>query len=98
MSESFISDYGMSNCRLRVVYDNGTESDLLMRSLQRGLNKDQTSRRITKLEADFGPLFSHVEAEADLTTGYIYVLRSQSDDPFIHQFRYDPVSANLVGV
>ncbi|MDX2097013.1 MAG: GIY-YIG nuclease family protein, partial [Leptolyngbyaceae cyanobacterium bins.59] len=32
---------------------------------------------------DFGPLFSHVEAEDDWPTGYIYVLRSQSDDPFI---------------
>ena len=34
--------------RLRVVYDNGTESDLLLRSLQRALNKDKASRRITE--------------------------------------------------
>ncbi|MBF2075701.1 MAG: GIY-YIG nuclease family protein [Synechococcales cyanobacterium C42_A2020_086] len=87
MGEPFISDYGVPNCRLRVVYDNGTESDLLLRSLQRALNKDKTSRRITKPETDFGPLFSHVEAEDDLPTGYIYVLRSQSDDPFIAENR-----------
>lgn len=85
--EEFITDYGVPNCRLRVVYDNGTESDLLLRSLQRALNKDKTSRRITKSETDFGPLFSHVAAEDDLPTGYIYVLRSQSDDPFIAENR-----------
>ena len=39
-----------------MVYDNGTESDLLLRSLQRALNKDKASRRIT--DPDFGPLFS----------------------------------------
>jgi hypothetical protein len=47
MGEPFVSDYGRSDSRLRVVYDNATESDLLLRSLQRALNKDKTSRRIT---------------------------------------------------
>ncbi|MEN9251127.1 MAG: GIY-YIG nuclease family protein [Thermostichales cyanobacterium HHBFW_bins_127] len=83
--EEFISDYGVPNCRLRVIYDNGTESDLLLRSLQRALNKDKTSRRITN--PDLGPLFSQVRAEDDTQTGYIYVLRSQSDDPFIVENR-----------
>ncbi len=83
--EEFISDYGVPNCRLRVIYDNGTESDLLLRSLQRALNKDKTSRRITN--PDWGPLFSHTEAEDDIQTGYIYVLRSRSDDPFIAENR-----------
>jgi hypothetical protein len=85
MGELFISDYGLPNRRLRVVYDNGTESDLLLRSLQRALNKDKTSRRITQL--DLGPLFSQVEATDHLPTGYIYVLRSQSDHPFIAENR-----------
>lgn len=85
MGESFISDYGLPNCRLRVVYDNGTESDLLLRSLQRALNKDKTSRRITT--PDLGPLFLSSEAADDFPTGYIYVLRSQSDHPFIVENR-----------
>lgn len=55
----FVSDYGRPDRRLRVVYDNGTESDLLVRSLQRALNKDKASRRIT--EPGFGPLFSDLE-------------------------------------
>jgi len=85
MGEPFVSDYGRQDRRLRVVYDNATESDLLLRSLQRALNKDKSSRRITN--PDFGPLFSHIEAEDDLPTGYIYVLRSQSDHPFIAENR-----------
>jgi hypothetical protein len=85
MGEPFISDYGRQDRRLRVIYDNATESDLLLRSLQRALNKDKASRRITT--PDLGPLFSHIEAEDDLPTGYIYVLRSQSDHPFIAENR-----------
>lgn len=85
MGDPFVSDYGRQDRRLRVVYDNVTESDLLLRSLQRALNKDKASRRITT--PDLGPLFSHVEAEDDLPTGYIYVLRSQSDHPFIAENR-----------
>ena len=83
--EPFVSDYGRSDRRLRVVYDNATESDLLLRSLQRALNKDKSSRRITN--PDFGPLFSHIQAEDDLPSGYIYVLRSRSDHPFIVENR-----------
>ncbi len=85
IGDFFVSDYGRHDSRLRVIYDNGTESDLLLRSLQRALNKDKASRRITK--PDFGPLFSHVEAEDDLPSGHIYVLRSRSDDPFIAENR-----------
>jgi T5orf172 domain len=87
MGDPFVSDYGRSDRRLRVVYDNATESDLLMRSLQRALNKDKTSRRIAS--PDFGslPLFSQVATADDLATGYIYVLRSQSEHPFIVENR-----------
>ena len=83
--EPFVSDYGRPDRRLRVVYDNGTESDLLVRSLQRALNKDKASRRIT--DPDLGPLFSDGEEEDDLPTGYIYVLRSKSEHPFVAENR-----------
>jgi hypothetical protein len=85
MGDPFRSDYGRPDRRLRVVYDNGTESDLLARSLQRALNKDKASRRIT--DPDLGPLFSDDEEEDDLPTGYIYVLRSKSQHPFVAQNR-----------
>ena len=85
VGEQFRSDYGRPDRRLRVIYDNGTESDLLARSLQRALYKDKASRRIT--EPGFGPLFTDVEEEDDLATGYIYVLRSKSDHPFVAEHR-----------
>ena len=85
LGDPFVSDYGRPDRRLRVVYDNGTESDLLIRSLQRALNKDKASRRITT--PDMGPLFSDVADEGDLATGYIYVLRSKSEHPFIAKNR-----------
>jgi hypothetical protein len=85
LGEAFVSDYGRADRRLRVVYDNGTESDLLIRSLQRALNKDKASRRIT--DPNLGPLFSNDEEEDDLPSGYIYVLRSKSDHPFIAENR-----------
>jgi hypothetical protein len=50
---------GATDARLRVIYDNGTESDLLMRSLQRALYKDEAGRRIT--DPFLGPLFSNEE-------------------------------------
>lgn len=87
MGEHFISDSGLPNCRLRVVYDNGTESDYLLRSLQRALNKDKTSRRITTPDLGSLPLFSDTEASEDFSTGYIYVLRSKSEHPFIAENR-----------
>lgn len=52
---------GASDARLRVIYDNGTESDLLMRSLQRALYKDDAGRRIT--DPSLGPLFSDAEEQ-----------------------------------
>ncbi|MEQ1851208.1 MAG: GIY-YIG nuclease family protein [Chthoniobacteraceae bacterium] len=85
MGDPFVSDYGRPDRRLRVVYDNGTESDLLVRSLQRALNKDKNSRRIS--DPSLGPLFSDDEEEDDLPTGYIYVLRSKSEHPFVAQNR-----------
>ena len=85
MGEPFVSNYGRPDRRLRVVYDNGTESDLLVRSLQRALNKDKASRRIS--DPNLGPLFSDEDEEDDLPTGYIYVLRSKSDHPFVAQNR-----------
>lgn len=85
MGEMFVTDYGRPDCRLRVIYDNGTESDLLLRSLQRALNKDKTSRRISKI--DLGPLFSQPDISDGPVTGYIYILRSDSDHPFIAENR-----------
>lgn len=100
MGALFRSDYGRQDRRLRVVYDNATESDLLLRSLQRALNRDKASRRITA--PDLGPIFtslsstedqnatpifSDIDEANDLPSGTIYVLRSKSDHPFVSAHR-----------
>lgn len=72
---------GETDARLRVIYSNGTESNLLLRSFQRALYKDEAGRRITDPVA--GPLFAGEAEEGDLESGTIYVLRSKSDDPQI---------------
>lgn len=85
LSEERIHGFDKNDYRLRVIYDNGTESDLLLRSLQRVLDKDEAGRRIVELSA--GPLFDDVAGEEDLASGTIYVLRSKSDDPYIAKNR-----------
>lgn len=72
---------GSMDARLRVIYSNGTESNLLLDSLRRGLYKDESSRIISEPSA--GPLFSDQIEGEDLESGTIYVLRSKSDHPMI---------------
>jgi hypothetical protein len=92
--EWFTPEHGERDRRLRVIFDNGTESDLLLRSLRRALNKDENSRRIVppqlEMEEDFsdiGPLFSSEVEDGDCASGAIYVARSLSDNPFVQENR-----------
>lgn len=83
--EEFDSPQGKKDARLRVIFSNGTESNLLRLSLARALYKDETARRIT--DPDMGPLFSGSLEEGDLESGTIYVLRSLSDNPYVAEHR-----------
>jgi hypothetical protein len=81
IGETFKAPNGESDARLRVIYSNGTESNILLRSLQRALYKDEASRRVSEPSA--GPLFAGDNDEGDLASGTIYVLRSESDNPIV---------------
>lgn len=81
---TFISPNGKENARLRVIYDNGTESNLLLHSLGSALYKDKMGRRITDPQA--GPLFEQDESKGT-ESGTIYVLRSHSSLPTIQENR-----------
>lgn len=81
VGETFRAPNGEQDARLRVVYSNGTQSNLLRRSLQRALYKDEAGRRIT--EPNAGPLFEDRSSEDDIASGTIYVLRSKSDHPVV---------------
>lgn len=81
VGETFPAPNGETDARLRVIYSNGTESNLLRRSLQRALYKDEAGRRIS--EPNAGPLFAEESGDDDQASGTIYVLRSKSDHPLV---------------
>ena len=83
VGEFFAAPNGQTDARMRVIYSNGTESDLLLRSMQRALYKDETSRIISDPGA--GPLFSGTVEDEDASSGTIYVLRSKSDLPVVKE-------------
>lgn len=88
VGETIKAPNGESDARLRVIYSNGTESNLLRRSLQRALYKDTQGKpgsRIT--DPDLGPLFGDEREDGDVTSGTIYILRSNSTEPFVKEHR-----------
>jgi hypothetical protein len=85
VGETIKAVYGKNDARLRVIYANGTESNLLRRSLERALYKDETGRRLT--DTDMGPLFGDAPESDDIASGTIYVLRSLSNHPFVAEHR-----------
>lgn len=71
---------GHTNARLRCIFENGTESDLLLRSLARALYDD--GRRVSEYEDYTSPRVAAIASE-DKESGYIYVLKSLSIKPEI---------------
>jgi len=68
---------GRKNTRLRCIFDNGTEANLLLRSLSSRLYR--FGKRVTEPQ-----LATHEAVEqqlGELETGYVYVMRSLSEDP-----------------
>ncbi|QLI80275.1 GIY-YIG nuclease family protein [Chitinibacter fontanus] len=79
---------GRDNPRLRVIFDNHTEGNLLLRSLSRSLYPDgDIPVGLRFIRKDDGPLFGSTVEPDDIETGTIYVLRSLSDHPFITEHR-----------
>lgn len=72
--------------RLRLIFSNGTESNLLLRSLQRAFYNDPSARRLASPEGGQLSFGGELEAE-DVESGTIYVLRSLSDHPYVAQHR-----------
>lgn len=84
--EEFIDNNGRPDRRLKVIFNNGTQSGMLLRSFQKQLWQDDVARRITN-PMDLGPMFTGQVVEEYRTSGTIYVLRSQSENPFIKEHR-----------
>lgn len=69
------------NRRLRVIFENGTESDLLLRSLFRAMYENGCLIS----ERDEDSLEDMSLGEAETAAGIIYILKSKSDNPKIKQ-------------
>lgn len=67
-----------TNARLRCIFENGTESNMLLRSLATELYKDPSGRRVLDAAEKALEDLESVNHE-DKATGFIYILTSQSD-------------------
>jgi hypothetical protein len=94
LGDEFVDAHGNRDRRIRAIYDNGTESYLLLLSLKKALWRDPAGRRIMPAGHDPHPLFTAADLDAepmfvdapafdDELSGYLYVLRSESDHPFV---------------
>ena len=68
---------GKVNARLRCIFENGTESNMLLRSLATELYKDETGRRILDHHEKALEALEQIQAD-DEKSGYLYVLQSLS--------------------
>jgi hypothetical protein len=74
--------------RTRCIFENGTESNMLMRSVEKSLyaNGQVVSENADSVTEEFYERFTDI-TEEDKEAGYIYVLSSKSTDPKIREIR-----------
>lgn len=75
------------NARLRLIFENGTESNMLLRSLATELYKDPAGRRVLDHHDRELEDLSFIKAD-DQATGFIYVLKSLSQRPEILEMEH----------
>lgn len=67
------------NARLHVIYENGTESNILLRSFARTLYRAKEGARIVPVDYQTNPEWQD-ETDDDQVTGRIYILKSLSEE------------------
>jgi hypothetical protein len=74
--------------RTRCIFENGTESNMLMRSVEKSLyaNGKVVTENSDSVTEEFYELFTDITDE-DKEAGYIYVLSSKSTDPKITEIK-----------
>jgi hypothetical protein len=73
VGEKVKDEHGKWDARLRAIFENGTESNLLLRSLGKELFKD--GKRVSELTENALNNFYNITQE-DKETGFIYILKS----------------------
>lgn len=79
-----VTTNGKVNARLRCIFENETESNMLLRSLATELYKDESGRRILDHHDKALEDLDIIKSD-DMETGIIYVLSSLSTDPEIQK-------------
>lgn len=77
-----------TDARLRLIFENGTESNMLRRSLGRALYMDEAGRRILQDRDDaLAQAFQDLRVtHRDRRTGCIYIVKTLSQNPVLKQF------------
>ncbi|QFH51544.1 GIY-YIG nuclease family protein [Leclercia adecarboxylata] len=73
---------GRYNPRLRLIFENGTESNHLLRSLSKRLYKEETGRRIIQDGDSVAETFNNI-TQKDKRSGQIYFVTTKSDNPVL---------------
>lgn len=81
IKETKRSSNGMIDGRTRCIFENGTESDLLLETVRRNVLNDGFG--VTEPDDKECNDFEQSMSEGDRTTGFVYVLRSLSSAPEI---------------
>ena len=85
VGELTANEIGKANARTRCIFENGTESRLLLQSLASNLYKG--GKRVTDLDDQvLDDVADRLTIAADTEMATIYVLRSLSDDPQLGDF------------
>ena len=79
---------GLPDGRTRCIYENGTESDIFLQTLRKGVVANGYA--ITETDDEMQNRFFNADdvKKEDKVTGYIYVLRSLSENPEIRDIKY----------
>lgn len=88
ISEIKFDKFGKKDGRTRIIFENGTESNMLFRSLSKGIYESGSSVSQNKDEVHekFQEYFGEI-SEEDKELGFIYILKSKSENPKIREIK-----------
>ncbi|HFD7036470.1 GIY-YIG nuclease family protein [Klebsiella michiganensis] len=79
-----LENYGPWNARLHLVFENGTEMNMLFLSLTHGLVRDPEGRKVVMNGQSIRP-----DDDAPVPTGLVYVLATHSTQPALQRYKSD---------
>ena len=80
VGEYRLDNAGKYDPRLRLVFDNGTESNILLNTLNKSLFTDKQGRRVISPADEFNDFDTPGEVKR-IRTGQIYIVKTLSDNP-----------------